>query len=181
MSHFAEIAFGLLILGLIALALYRRRKQDQTWRREERREESGDWLDKRAGERGAYGSLDAEREAERHALSRQSRIADAALAIRNYAFDHVAGFHERGDAALRAFTAAARAQVSALFEIADTMKSGQLPAPPDTAPTDDQHVRAVKKIMLDAAYAQFPWLLDQEIAALRALDGVAEKLAGVLK
>ena len=174
-------AFGLFILLILIVAFYNRRKQNKTWLKEERYEESGDWIDKRSGERGAYGSLDALREAERHGLSRQSRIADAALDIRNYAFEHISGFHERSDTQVRDFTAAARAQVSQLFDVIDKMKNGQMPAAPDTAPTGHAHAGALKKIMLDAAYAQFPWLTDQEIEALKQLDRVAESLAGTLK
>lgn len=176
-----EIAFGLLILALIFLAFYHRRKQNKAWLREERYEESGAWIDKRSGERGAYGSLDALREAERHGLSRQSRIADASLDIRNYAFEHLPGFHERSDEQVRDFTKKARAQVSQLFDIIDQMKNGKMPEAPDTAPADDPHVQSFKKIMLDAAYAQFPWLLDQEIEALKQLDKVAESLAAGLR
>lgn len=176
-----EIAFGLIILVLIVLAFYNRRKQNKTWLKEERYEESGDWIDKRAGERGAYGSLDAIREAERHGLSRQSRIADAALDIRNYAFEHIPGFHERSDEQVRDFTAAARARVSQLFDSIDKMKNGQTPATPDTAAAGNAHAAALKKIMLDAAYVQFPWLLDQEIETLKQLDKIAENLAAALR
>lgn len=174
-------AFGLFILFILIAAFYNRRKQNKTWLKEERYEESGDWLDKRSGERGAYGSLDALREAERHGLSRQSRIADAALDIRNYAFEHIPGFHERSDEQVRDFTAKARAQVSQLFDMVDKMKNGQTPEIPGTEPAGHAHAAALKKIMLDAAYVQFPWLLDQEIGALKRLDKIAESLAAALR
>lgn len=174
-------AFGLFILLILIVAFYNRRKQNKTWLKEERYEESGDWLDKRSGERGTYGSLDAIREAERHGLSRQSRIADAALDIRNYAFEHIPGFHERSDEQVRDFTAAARAQVSQLFDVIDKMKNGQMPEVPGTEPAGHAHAGALKKIMLNAAYAQFPWLFDQEIEVIKKLDRVAENLAAALR
>ena len=174
------IAFGLFILVIFFVAFYNRRRQNKSWLKEERHEESGHWIDKRSGERGTYGSLDAIREAERHSLSRQSRIGDAVLDIRNYAFEHLPGFHERSDEQIRAFTTAARAQVSQLFDILDTWKSGRAPEAPESAAAEDPHSRALKKIMLDAAYTQFPWLLDLDIETIKQLDRLAGNMAEAL-
>lgn len=174
------IAFGLFVLVIFIVALYNRRKQDKAWVADERHEETGHWIDKRAGERGTFGSLDAIREAERSSLSRQGRIGDVVLDIRNYAFEHIPGFHERSDEQIRAFTAAARTQVSRLFDILDTWKNGRAPEAPESAAADDPHSRALKKIMLDAVYAQFPWVLDQDIATIQQFDRVAGHMAAAL-
>jgi hypothetical protein len=174
------ILFGLFILVIFFVAFYNRRRQNKSWLKEERHEESGHWIDKRSGERGTYGSLDAIREAERHSLSRQSRIGDAVLDMRNYAFEHFPGFHERSDEQIRAFATAARGQVSQLFDTIDKMKTGLQPEAPETAPADDPHSRALKKMMLDAAYAQFPWLLDLDIETIKQLDRLAGSMAEAL-
>lgn len=171
------VLFGILILALLTVALYNRRKQNKNWVAEERYDESGAWMDKRAGERGTYGSLDALRETERQSLGRQSRIADAALDMRNYAFEHIPGFHERSDAQIRAFTSSAKALMTRFFDTIDGLKNGQPLQTPDAPPAEDPHSNALKKIMLAAAYAQFPWLLDQEIEVLKRLDLVAGQLA----
>ncbi len=173
-----EIAFGLLVLVLIALAVWRRRKENNDWIAEERHEESGGWLDKRSGERGTYGSLDAEREAERHALNRQGRINDLALELRNYAFEYIPGFHQRSDEQIKAYNTLARQQVAVFFAMVEALKNGREPEPVTAAPPAGAHAQALQKILLNAAYSQFPWLLDQEIRILRQLDQAAGKIAG---
>jgi len=161
--------FGFLILALLAAALLHRRREKKTWLREERHEESGAWVDKRPGERGTYGSLDAEREAERHALSRQGRINDLALHIRNYAFEHIPDFHARSDADIRGFTAFARSEAGRLFAVAEVMLTGQ--APESSAETyADPHATALKKRILDFLYEQYPNLLDLELDTIRQFD-----------
>lgn len=169
--------FGLFVLIVLVVALYNRRKTRKNWVAEERYEESGDWIDKRAGERGTYGSLDALREAERHSLSRQGRINDLALDIRSYLFEHYPGFSERSNEQIKVFTAEARKTGAQFFDAIDQMKNGGLPAMPETAPSKTAHGQALKKIMLGAAYGQFPWLLDRDIEALKELDRFAGSLA----
>jgi hypothetical protein len=164
-----EILFGLLILVLLAVALLNRRREKKTWLREERYDESGSWIDKRAGERGTYGSLDAEREAERHTLTRQGRINDLALDIRNFAFEHIPGFHERSTADIKAFTTEARDRANQLFSAIEALKTGQIPETPDTAP-DDPRTQALKKCILHFSYEHYPWLLDQDLEAIQQFD-----------
>lgn len=164
-----EILFGLLILVLLAVALLNRRREKKTWLREERYDESGSWIDKRAGERGTYGSLDAEREAERHTLTRQGRINDLALDIRNFAFEHIPGFHERSTANIKAFTTEARDRANQLFSAIEALKTGQMPETQDAAP-DDPRTQALKKYMLNFSYEHCPWLLDQDLEAIQQLD-----------
>ncbi|MBK9338427.1 MAG: hypothetical protein IPM98_18575 [Lewinellaceae bacterium] len=140
-----EILFGLLILVLITVALLNRRREKKTWLREERYDERGDWVDKRAGERGTYGSLDAEREAERFTLTRQGRINDLALDIRNFAFEHVPGFHERSTAEIKAFTADARDHAAQLLATIEALKTGQIPEVRDPMP-DDPEAQPIKNL-----------------------------------
>ena len=102
------IAFGIIVLILIILAVWNRRKADKAWVKEERYEDSGAWIDKRAGERGTYGSLDEEMERERLYVSRQNRINELARIIRDFAFEHVDGFHLRSDAEIKTYAAFAR-------------------------------------------------------------------------
>jgi len=171
--------FGFLILVLLTVALLHRRRQKKTWLREERHEESGAWIDKRAGERGTYGALDAEREAERHVLSRQGRINDLALDLRNYAFEHIPEFHTRSDADIRAFTAFARSEAGRVFTVAATMLNDQLPDAP-AAIGDEAHAESLKKILLHFSYEQFPQLLDMELDAIRQFDRFAAGIAAGL-
>jgi hypothetical protein len=172
------IVFGLFLLAVLIAGLLHRRHEKKTWLREERHEESGNWIDKRAGERGTYGSLDAEREAERHALSRQGRISDLALDLRNYAFEHIPEFHERSDADLRNFTATARSEAGRLLSTAEAILNGQAPEVP--AAGDDPHTKALKKLLLDFSYEQFPQLLDLELDAIRQFDRFAAGIAAGL-
>lgn len=177
-----EIVFGLFILILLAVALYRRRQTRDTWVAEERREESGAWIDKRAGERGTYGSLDAEREQERKTVAQQGRTIELARLVRTYAFEHYPGFHALSDAQLKAFSTSARLKVAQLFDTIEALLvagrgAGQQATP--TAP-DNAHAGAVKTILLDYAYAQFPALLDLDLDTIKSLDqycaGVADAL-----
>lgn len=173
------IAFGLFILVILALALYNRRREHKTWVAEERREESGDWIDKRAGERGTYGSLDALHEAERHSLSRQGRINDLVLDIRNFMFEQVPGFHERSDGQLKAFNAYARERARELFAAMDALKAGQAPTPGTPAPSQAPR-QALKKAILDFCYDAMPALLDLDLNLIRQFDTYVEGLAGAL-
>ncbi|MFN0014545.1 MAG: hypothetical protein ACKVU2_08350 [Saprospiraceae bacterium] len=175
-----QLLFGFIILALLTAALLLRRRQKKVWLHEERQEESGTWIDKRSGERGTYGSLDAEREAERHALSRQGRINDLALDIRNYAFEHIPGFHGRSDADIRDFTAFARSEAGRVFAAAEAMLTGDIPEASPAANNDDPHAQAVKKRLLDFAYEQFPKLLDLELDAIRQFDRYVAVVSGTL-
>jgi hypothetical protein len=170
------IVFGLFLLAVLIAGLLHRRHENIKWQREERHEESGAWVDKRSGERGTYGSLDAEREAERHALSRQGRINDLALDIRNYAFEHIPDFHSRSDADIRNFTALARSEAVRLFSAAEALLNSQMPDAQDAA-GNDPHAKALKKMLLDFSYEQFPQLLDLELDAIRLFDRFAAGIA----
>src|SRR5438128_2425710 len=76
---------GVLILILLIMGLVSRKRRIKTWVKEERYEESGNWLDKRPGERGTWGSLDQEMARERGQMVRQGRVVELAGLIRQYA------------------------------------------------------------------------------------------------
>ncbi|MCC6460447.1 MAG: hypothetical protein IT260_08255 [Saprospiraceae bacterium] len=176
-----EIAFGFFVLVIFLVAFYQRRQTRKTWVAEERQEERGDWIDKRAGERGTYGSLDAEREQERKTLAQQGRAIELARLVRTYAFDHYPGFHELSDAQLKAFSAYARLQAAQLIEILEALLAGRgLNQQSAAAASGNVHAGAIKTILLDYAYAQFPALLDLELETIKALDQQAAGMADAL-
>lgn len=165
-----EITFGIAIVLILIVGLMNRRKQNKAWLEQERREESGAWIDKRSGERGAFGSLDAEREAERFSLTRQGRVNDLALEIRNYAFEHIPGFSDLSDDQIRAFTVVAREQSGKIFIAAESVQRGQLPEFKGPYEASGDRVQALKTIILNRLYEQFPALLSQELDLIRQLD-----------
>ncbi len=170
------ILFGLLILVLVVIALWRRKQETEAWLRDERYDESGSWLDKRSGERGTYGHLDAEQEAERFALSRQGRIADLSIAIRNYCLEHLPALQRQNDAVVLAFSRQTRRQLEHFFDLVERARQGyQLPTPPKTP--EAPHAVALKKQILNTAFEQYPWLLDWDIPQLKHLDACALALA----
>jgi len=62
----------------------------------------------------------------------------------------------------------------------ENRKNGQAPDASETTPAEDPHSRGLKKIMLDAAYAQYPWLLDLDIETIKQLDRLAGSMAEAL-
>lgn len=171
-----EILFGLAVLVLLFLGLRHRKKQDKKWLREERHEESGAWIDKRAGERGTYGSLDAERERERQVLSRSSGAADLVWTIQTYCFEHYPGFYTLSDEQVKKFMVFCKKQASAFVETIGAMPDIQLRAA--AAIADPEARRAeLKKIILDFTYERFPRLLELELDVIKKLDLLAGHLA----
>ncbi|MBL7775732.1 MAG: hypothetical protein JNK89_06990 [Saprospiraceae bacterium] len=171
--------FGLLILVLLLAGLYYRRQQRRQWVAEERYDDSGAWLDKRSGERGTYGSLDAEREQARNQIAQKGRATELARLWRAYLFDQHPGFNQLTDAEIRRFTDFAREKTARLLADVTALPDGQWPdAEP---PADDQpHLAALKKIALDFCYANYPKLLDLDLEHLRRLDQLAAAAAAAL-
>ncbi len=170
------ILFGILILVLIVIALWRRKQETDAWLREERYDESGRWLDKRSGERGTYGTLDAEREAERFSLSRQGRIADLSIDIRNYCLQHIPAFQQQSDAFVLAFSQQTRRLLERFFDLIEEARKGKK-LPIVTPERENLHTAAIKKQILNSAFEQYPWLLDWDIPNLKQLDACALRLA----
>ncbi|MBK6933384.1 MAG: hypothetical protein IPH12_21950 [Saprospirales bacterium] len=174
------IVFGFLVLALIILALRRRRRETNQWIAEERREEGGDWIDKRAGERGAFGALDAERERERQHTANQGRVFELARLLRDGCFEACPGFNDLNDEQIKAFTAFAREQAQLALAAAARLQQGRAPEPPADAEAESEAAHALKKIILDYAYAQFPQLLDSDLELLRQYDRYAGQIAARL-
>jgi hypothetical protein len=169
-----EILFGLLIVVLLYLGLRNRKKEKKEWLREERYDESGTWIDKRAGERGTYGSLDDEMEQARQSISQQSKASELARRVRTYFFEKHPGFHDLSDAQIRQHIAFSKAKATefVLF-LEKTAKNGRLEAPEQT-PTPPS---ALQKELLGFAFENFPILLDLTLEDLKKLDGAAGQLA----
>ncbi len=172
------ITFGLLALILLLAGLYHRRRQRRSWLAEERYEERGDWLDKRSGERGTYGSLDAEREQERKFLVHRGRASELTRLLRAYCFDQYPGFNDLSDTQIKTFTTYVREQIAHQIQFTEALQNNQTPAPPTVPDSENRHSQALKKIILDFSYAQFPKLLDLDIALIQSLDQQAAGVAG---
>jgi hypothetical protein len=170
-----ELFFGIAVLLLLSLGLYNRFKNKKTWVTEERHEESGAWIDKRAGERGAYGSLDDEMERERAYVSRRGKELELARIICDYAFEHTPGFHEKSDEEIKAISSRAKIQAEKIIALAEQVQKGEAPEMPKIL--GDAGSGKLKKIILDFVYDQFPQVLDREIELIRQLDAWVEAYA----
>jgi hypothetical protein len=169
------IAFGILVLVLLILALWNRRKSDKAWIKEERYDESGVWIDKRAGERGTYGSLDAEMERERLYVSRINRINDLARLIRDFAFEHVEGFHLRSDAEIKNYLLFAKRQAEQCVLAAE--QALQSPKPTVDSATPEEPAAQLAKNIRAFLFQAYPELLGLDLDVLRALDAEIAKIA----
>jgi len=174
-----EILFGVIVLALLIFGLRARKKQDAAWLQEERHDESGAWMDKRSGERGTFGSLDDEMETERQKLSRQGKIAELTRLVRAYFFEQHPDFHSLRDAQIKEHIAFSKAKIATFGDTVESALNGSLPDFPEIATQDAHHV-ALKKIILDFSFGNFPNLLDLEIDVIRKFDRAAEHLADAL-
>ena len=172
-----EILFAVLILVLIILGLRNRKKRNKEWVKEERYEESGDWIDKRVGERGSYGSLDDEMEANRAFIANQSKTNDLARELQAYLFAQSTGFQQLNDVELQQHLKVCKSEIGALFGYYEQWMKGQEPSFAPAKPSTDPHLQALKKIILDFSFDRFPKLLDLEIAQIQKIDLAASKLA----
>lgn len=173
-------AFSLFVAIILIIALLNRRRQNKAWVREERREESGAWVDKRAGERGTYGSLDAEMEQERRQLAKQGRTNDLSRRLREYAFEHYPGFHTLSDAQIKAYTVFLKKQVGDLQTVIEKLLKGTAPAWDDQPASETPHSLALKKMILDFSFEQYPALLEMEIEVIKQFDRYVANLSAVL-
>ncbi len=163
------ILFGIIILVLLAAGISRRKRSAKAWVKEERYEESGNWIDKRPGERGSWGSLDAEMTRDRQHLVRQGRVVELAELLRKYALAHKPGFGELSEDQVRAFRTYTRTQAAQMIDNIEQIKNGQIPV---SSPVEKAQNAVLKKQILDFAYRQYPALLDLDIDTLRAFDSV---------
>jgi hypothetical protein len=162
----STIFLGIAILSLLVIGLYRRKKQEKNWVKEERYEESGDWLDKRAGERGTYGSLDREREAERAKIYRTGRIQELIRDIEKE-MDWIPGRH----------TKAIREKMDDLALLAKNIMAGKIPTASLDITASDEQAEEIKKIILDAFFDLFPDLLNTDIQHIKSFDAHVQNKA----
>lgn len=172
-----EIAFGLFILAILIIGLLNRRRQKKAWLKEERHDESGAWMDKRAGERGTYGSLDAEREKERSRISRQGKANELVRQVRDYAFEHYPGFSELNDFKIKDFSDFAKTKTTLLLATIEQLLEGKMPALTEQSISESAHHSALKKQILDFSYENFPALLELEIEPLKSFDAYVASMA----
>ncbi len=173
-----EIAFALIVLALIILGLRNRKKEKKTWIKEERYEESGDWIDKRSGERGTYGSLDDEMEANRQYIARQSKVSELAIAVQASCFAQQADYQNLTTDQLKRHLAFCKSELNGLLEqIEHLLKGRGLLIAESTLPPNEL-IRVLKKQVLDFSFERFPKLLDLEIEQIQRFDQAAEQVAG---
>jgi len=173
------ILFGVLILVLLAAGLTRRKRGARAWVKEERYEETGQWVDKRTGERGTWGSLDAEMTRDRQQLVRQGRVVELAELLRQYMAGHSPSFANLSEEQIMAFRTNTRAQAAQMITNIEQIKNGQPPvaAVVATVSAGDAQHGALKKQMLDFAYRHYPALLELDIDTLRSFDLAVGKWA----
>jgi hypothetical protein len=161
-----ETLFALAFLALLAAGLYHRKKMKEEWLKEERYYESGDWIDKRAGERGTFGSLDREREQERKAIARQTRIQELAQLL-----------HEHPGAQTKQAAASFKEKAVAITVLAEKWLAGEKPTPTSPSVAVDEQAQARKKQVLQYLFQQYPGLLDLDVEDIKLLD---DQVAGMV-
>ncbi|MBN8677827.1 MAG: hypothetical protein J0M29_06345 [Chitinophagales bacterium] len=167
-----EILFGIVVLVLLVWGLANRKKAKKEWIQEERYEESGAWIDKRSGERGTYGSLDEEMEANRKYISQQGKVNELSRAIQAHL-----GEHQHGNSNdIQGQYEAIKSEIQTLFRHIEALKKGQdIPLRENEAP-EDASIAPLKKQILDFAFQEFPELLDLEITQIKRLDAYCVQL-----
>lgn len=171
------ILFALLILLLLTVGLLNRKKSKKEWIKEERYEESGNWLDKRSGERGTYGSLDKEMEANRLYISRQRKIKDTTQAVQGILFAQHPNYQDLSLEKQKKHHSFCESEIAGLFDQIESLQNGKTLQgvaallPPDTLRT------LLKKQILADSFEAFPKLLDLEIEEIRKLDAAVDQIA----
>ncbi len=172
-----EIIFGIVVLVLIILGLRNRKKEKSSWIKEERYEESGAWIDKRSGERGAYGSLDEEMEANRLFIAKQSKINELTVNIQAFCFAQIPDFHKLSEESLQKHRAFCKSEITGLFEQIDQLTTGRQANVADASYPANEFRAGLKKQVLDFSFDRFPKLLDLEIEAIKKFDLATEQLS----
>jgi len=171
------ILFGLVILALLIFGLLNRKKQKKQWIKEEHHDESGAWVDKRAGERGTYGSLDAEMEQSRQSVMRQNKINELTRLVRTYFFEQHPDFHSLSDEQIKKHIAFCKSQITGFVDTIEKITNDFASDLPDNSTQQDPHLLALKKQVLAFSFDNFPKLLDLEIEVTKKFDRLAEHLA----
>lgn len=170
------IIFGLAVLVLLFLGLWNRKKQDKKWVTEERYDESGAWIDKRAGERGTYGSLDQEMEKERHWISRLGKIEGMAYLVQNHCFEQYSDMFPLHDPDMKTWLAFTKTSAATFIAMIEKLIEGHIPEVPANV-GDDENRRSLKKKILDYSYERFPKLLDIDLDVIKKFDLLAGQLS----
>ncbi len=173
-----EIAFGLLVLALIILGLRNRKKEKTAWVKEDRYDESGNWIDKRSsGERGTYGSLDEEMEANRQYIAKQGKISALAQIVQAFCFAQHADYPSLSDEQIKRHLVFCKSEALGLLEQIENLLNGRGISIAETALPADNLRTMLKKQVLNFSYEYFPKLLDVEIEQIKKFDLAAEHLA----
>lgn len=175
-----ELLFGLAVITLLILGWRSRKKQEKDWLKEERHDERGAWVDKRAGERGTYGSLDAEMEQSRQSVRKQNKINELARVVRTYFFEQHPDFHALSDEQIKKHIAFSKTQITGFVSIVEKVTNDVASDLPNHPARQEQHRSALKKLILDFSFDNFPALLDLELEVMKKLDRLAEHLANTL-
>lgn len=172
-----EFLFAILVLALLVLGLRNRKKSKKEWVKEERYEESGAWIDKRSGERGTYGSLDEEMEANRLYIAKQGKISELALAAQAYCFEQIIDFQHFNDKQLKAHLAFCKSELNGLFETVEAFTKGAKIPIPERSVAPNESTQGLKKVLLDFSFERFPKLLDLEIEQIQQFDQLTAQAA----
>jgi hypothetical protein len=148
------IAIGIIVL--LILAFYYRRRDNNQWRKEERYEESGEWLDKRSGERGTFGSLDREQEAERKAIYHKGQIR-----LLENLLQEIPNVLKTKDL---------RQVAQSILDCAQGLLNGKKTPAPDMVAALPPYLADFHKRVLAFIYAEKPAMLDLEVDQLKAFD-----------
>jgi hypothetical protein len=172
-----EILFAVLVLALLIIGLLNRKKEKKEWLKEERFEESGDWLDKRSGERGTYGSLDEEMEANRAYIAKKGKVSELAQNIQGLLFAQSNDFQTLSDERIKQHLSFCKSEITVFFDQIEAWTSGKQsptlsPEVPELALQPE-----IKKLVLDFVFERFPKLLDLEIEQIKQVDQSAGHLA----
>lgn len=172
-----EILFGLLVLGLLALGIWNRKKSKSEWIKAERYDESGDWIDKRSGERGTFGSLDEEMESNRKYIAKQAKISELALLVQRYCLEQVLGYQQLEPEKAKRFFAFCKSEADWLFGHVENLTRDQPSSISKMDYPPSEHRDRLKKQVLDYSFEHFPQLLELEIEQVKKFDHSAEQLS----
>lgn len=172
-----EILFGLLVLTLLVFGIRNRKKSKSEWLREERYDESGDWIDKRSGERGTFGSLDEEMESNRKYIAKQAKVSELAQLIQHFILDQVPDYHQLTSEKTKRFFAFCKSEANWLLGHVENLTRDQ-PSSVSKIDYPPSELRdKLKKLVLDFSFERFPQLLELEIEQVKKFDHSAEQLS----
>ena len=159
------------------VGLLNRKKSKKDWIKEERYEESGNWIDKRSGERGTYGSLDEEMEANRLYISRQRKISETTQAVQGILFTQHPYYQDLSIENQKKHHSFFKAEIADLFDRVESLKPGK-PLLPEAPILPANELRTLlKKQILAYSFEAFPELLDLEIEEIKKLYDFADQIA----